>query len=110
MLDAARCVAVSPQRHQPLQARLADLQGAEAAVEGALEPGFNNHGEALGPTAAEQRQAGEVLWERVQVIGVAIDAGQPAAPHWPLRLVGTGEGSLGVDLWRERTQAYVTGT
>lgn len=102
-------MAVSPQRHQPLQARLADFQGAEAAVEGALEPGFNHHGEALGPAAAEQRQAGEVLWERAQVIGVAVDAGQPAAPHWLLRLVLMGEGRLGVDLWQERTHTYVTG-
>lgn len=94
MLDAGLGVAVSPQGRQPLQACVVDLQGAEAAVEGLLEPGFDHGGEALAPTAAEERQAGEVLWKRAQVVGVAVDAGQPAAPDRPLRLILLGKQKL----------------
>lgn len=73
---------------------MADLQGAEVAVEVLLEPGFDHCGEILGPAAAEQRQADEVLWKGVQVIGVAVDAGQPAAPYRLLRLVLPGKQRL----------------
>ena len=73
---------------------MVDLQGAEAAVEGLLEPGFDQGGETLGPAAAEERQAGEVLWKRAQVVGVAVDAGQPAAPDRPLGLILPGKQKL----------------
>lgn len=60
---------------------MADLQVAEAAVEGPLEPQFDQGGERLGAAAAEERQAGEVFGERAQVVGVTVDAGEPAFPH-----------------------------
>lgn len=73
---------------------MADLQVAKAAVEGLLEPRFNRGSETHGPAAAKKRQAGEVLWKRAQVFRVAVDAGQPAAPYWPLRLVLPGKHRL----------------
>lgn len=42
---------------------MADFQGAKAAVEGLLEPGFDRSGEIFAPVAAEEGQTGEVLWK-----------------------------------------------
>ncbi len=73
---------------------MADFQRAKAAVEGFLEPRFDHSGETGGPAAAEERQAGEVLRKGAQVVRVATDAGQPAAPYGPLRLVLPGKQGL----------------
>lgn len=73
---------------------MADFQRAKAAVEGLLEPGFDQRGETPGLAAAEERQADEVLREGAQVLQVSVDAGQPAAPDWPLWLVLPGNQGL----------------
>lgn len=91
-------VAISPQRHQPLETHLADFQLAETAVEVLLEPKFDNCGEIVRSVAAEKGQACEVLRKQARVFSIVADAGQPAAPHRLLRLVLLGENRFGLNL------------
>lgn len=81
---------------------MADLQRAEAAVKGLLEPRFDRGSETLSAAAAKKRQAGEVRRKGAQVVGVAVDAGQPATPYWFLGLVLLREHMLLMDLLLKR--------
>ena len=102
VLNAGFRVAVSPKSHQPLQTGVIYFQGPKAAVKCLLEPGFDQTAEILGAAAAEERQTGEVFGKGVQVIRVAVDAGQPAAPHRLLGFVLSGEQRVCMDLSGQR--------
>lgn len=78
---------------------MAEFQGAKATVKGMLEPGLDQCSESVCPTAAKERQADKVFWEWAKVIGVAVDAGEPASPYRLLWLILPGEHRLWMDLW-----------